>query len=209
MANIGRMVKESIVRELSTELAERPSFFITGVNRLPAAEADALRQKLCASKAKLIVVQRKLGQRVIQPLNIAGLADLFEGSVGLVLPSEDVLPMAKTIVEFIKAHEHQLIVRGGVVDGQLLDKARVEYLASLPPKPVLLAQLVATIEAPLADVILTLERLIGDVAWLAEQAAATKPAAAPAAPAAPSESAPSAPAPSDTAPPADQAPAVP
>lgn len=204
MANIGRMVKESIVSELSTKLAERPSFLVTAVNRLPAAEADALRQKLFASKAKLIVVQRKLGQRVIQPLNIAGLASLFEGSVGLVLPGEDVLPIAKTIVEFIKTHENQLAVRGGVLDGQLLDQARVEQLASLPPKPVLLAQLVATIESPIADVIVTLERLIGDIAELAEQAATKKPAEVPAAaPAAASESAPS-----NTAPPEGEMPAA-
>ena len=177
MANVGRMVKESIVKELSTHLSGRPSFFVTAMNRLPAVEADALRQKLFASKAKLIVVQRKLGQRVVQPLNITGLAELFEGSVGLVLPSEDVLPTAKAIVDFIKTHEDQLAVRGGVMDGQLLDKARVEQLASLPPKPVLLAQVVATIEAPITDVILTLERLIGDIAWLAEQAAARASAA--------------------------------
>lgn len=178
MARVGRMVKESMVKTLETELAERPSFFVTRVNRLTAVEADGLRQKLYASKAKLIVMQRKLGQRVLEPLKIPGLADLLEGSVGLVLPSEDVLPAAKLIVDFIKTHEDQLAVRGGVVDGQLLDKSHVEQLASLSPKPMLLAQVVATIESPLADVIFTLERLIGDLAWLAEQAAATRPAEA-------------------------------
>ena len=64
-----------------------------------------------------------------------------------------------------------------MIDGQLLDSQRVEQLALLPPKPVLLAQLVATIESPMADLIFTIERLIGDLAWTIEQTAAKAPSA--------------------------------
>ena len=176
MASVGRMVKESMVEELSTELSKYPDFFVTTVNRLPASEADLFRRKLSVSQARLVVIKRRLGRRAIESLKLSGLAELLEGSVGLVLPGEDVLPIAKLIVEFIRTHEEQVAVRGAVIDGQVLDKSRVEQLANLPPKPVLLAQVVVTIESPLADVIFTLERLIGDVAWLAEQVAAKKPA---------------------------------
>ena len=178
MASVGRLVKESMVKELSTELSERPDFFVTALGRMPASEADALRQKLYTSKATFVIIQRRLGRRSLDPLKITGLDQLLEGSVALVLSSDNVLPTAKLIVEFIKAHEGQLAVRGAVIDGQLLDRSHVEQLASLPPRAVLLAQVVATIESPLADVVFTLERLIGDVAWIAEQAAAKKPAVA-------------------------------
>ncbi len=201
MAAIGRLVKESMINELTATLAERSNVFVTRINRLPAAEADALRLKLFASKATLVVIKRRLGARALEALKIPGVADLLEGSLGLVVPGDDVLPAAKVIVEFIKTHEEQLAVRGGVVDGQVLDKSRVEQLASLPAKPILLAHVVLTLESPITDVIFTLERLIGDLAWLAEQAAAMRsaPAAAPApepASAPPQADAGSAPAPS-------------
>jgi len=179
MAKVGRMVKEVSVEELCTQLAERPNFFVTAVIRLPAPAADLLRQRLSTSQARLVVVKRRLGLRAAERLKISGLADLLEGSVGLVLSGEDPLVTAKLIVGFRKDHEEALAVRGAVIDGRLLDPAHVEELAQLPPKPMLLVQLVATIESPMADVIFTLERLIGDVAWLAEQAAAKKPAEAP------------------------------
>ena len=179
MAKVGRMVKESSVSEVSNRLAESPNFFVTAVNRLPAADTDAFRQKLFASRARLVMVKRRLGQRALEPLKITGLAELLEGSICLVLVGDDPLATAKLIVEFRKSREEQLLVRGGVIDGQLLDKARVEQLAALPPKPVLLAQVVATLEAPIADVIFTIERLLGDIAWLAEQVAASKPLPAP------------------------------
>ena len=191
MAKVGRMVKEDSVREIATRLSGRPNFFITGINRLSAPNADTLRRQLFGSNARLLVVKRKLGQRAVGGLSVAGLSELLQGSVGIVLADADVPATAKLLVEFRKTHEEQLAVRGAVVDGQLLDASRVEELAQLPPKPVLLAQVVAVIESPIADVIFTLERLIGDIAWLAEQAASQKPnQPTPAAPAAESPNAP-------------------
>ncbi len=178
MPSVGRMVKESMVTELTNELADGPNVFVTALKGLPAPEADALRQKLFGAQSRLLLVKRRLGRRVTEHLKVAGLADLLEGSVGLVLAGDDTLLAAKVIIEFVKAHEGQLTVRGAFIDGQLLDKARVQDLANLPPRPVLLAHVLGTIESPLVDVIFTLERLIGDLAWLAEQAAATRPAPA-------------------------------
>ena len=175
MANVGRLVKETAVKELSDRLSQRPDFLVASVNRLTAGEADSLRQKLFASQARLVMIKRTFGKRMLDQRNLAAVAELFEGSVGIVLPGEEILPAAKILVDFIKTREEKLAVRGGFIDGMLLDKTRVEQLASLPPKPVLLAQVVATIESPLADVIFTLERLIGDLIWAADQAAEKKP----------------------------------
>lgn len=176
MPNVGRLVKEAAVKELSERLSQRPDFLVTAIKRLPAVEADSLRQKLFTSQARLVMIKQTLGKRMMDQLNLSSVTELFEGSVGLVLPGEEILPAAKVIVEFIKTHEEQLAVRGAFIDGMLFDKRRVEELASLPPKPVLLAQVVATIESPIADVIFTLERLIGDVIWAADQAATKRPA---------------------------------
>ncbi len=179
MAKVGRLVKETIINELSTQLGEQPNFFVTRINRLTSTDADALRQKLFGSQASLVMIKQKLGKRAVEGLKIPGLVDLFDGSVGIVLPGEDVLPVAKVIVDFIKTHEEQLSIRGGFIEGTVLDQQRVEHLASLPSKPVLLAQVVFTIEAPIADLIFTIERLVGDVMWAVEQAATKKPQPAP------------------------------
>jgi large subunit ribosomal protein L10 len=179
MPSVGRLVKESAVQQLSERLSQRPDFLVTTINRLPSVDADSLRQKLFASQAKLVLVKRTLGKRVMDQLNLSAVTELFEGSVGLILPGEELLPAAKVIVEFIKTHEEQIAVRGGFIDGMVFDAARVEQLASLPPKPVLLAQVVATIESPMADLVFTLERLIGDLIWAAEQAAEKRPAEQP------------------------------
>ena len=178
MAGVGRMVKESIVRDATEQLNEHSNLFIASVSRLKASEVNTFRQRLGSSQARLIMIKRRLGKRALADLKLPGLEALMEGSVGFVLPSEDVLPIAKILVEFSKTHEEQLTIRGALIDGQLLDDTGVKALAALPPRPVLLAQVLATIESPMAEVICTIEQLIGDVAWLAEEAAKTRPAAA-------------------------------
>ncbi|MBI4342605.1 MAG: 50S ribosomal protein L10 [Candidatus Omnitrophica bacterium] len=175
MAKVGRMVKESSVAEVAARLSERPNFFVTSLTRLPASDADLFRRKLSTSQAKLVMVKRRLSHRALEPLKISGLSELLEGSVGVILAGEDFLQVAKVLIDFHKGREEQLIVRGAVIDGQLLDKSRVQELASLPSKPILLAHVVATLEAPIADVIFTIEQLIGELAWVTEQAAAKQP----------------------------------
>ena len=176
MAKVGRMLKETMVEELTKQLSAQPNVLVTNLNRLTASNADVLRQKLHASQAQLVMVKRRIGLRALEDLKIDGVSSLLEGSVGFVLPqpNQDVLSVAKLIIDFIKSHENQLEVRGAVIDGQLCDKQRVEVLASLPPKPTLLAQVVWTIESPMADLIFTVERLIGDLAWVVEQRAHTQ-----------------------------------
>lgn len=195
MASVGRAVKASMIETLGEHMTERPNLFVTTVNRLSAPEADQLRQKLHASKARLVMIKRRLGQRAVEPLKMAGLRELLEGSIGFVLGGGEALPLAKLLVDFQKTHEEHLVIRGALIDGQLLDQRHVEQLAALPPKPALLTQVVFTIESPLADVIFTIERLIGDLMWNVEQIAAAKPAAAP-----PAESAAASPTASSDAP---------
>lgn len=177
MADVGRMVKELSVEEFSATLAAAPNFFVTQINRLPATEADVLRQKLHTSQARLVMIKRRLSERALERLHTPGLSDLVDGSVGFVFTSGDILQAAKLLIDFRKTHEEQLVVRGALIDGQLFDTTRVEQLAQLPPRPMLLAQVVLTIESPITDVIMTLEQLLGDLAWVAEQVAAHRPAA--------------------------------
>ena len=53
------------------------------------------------------------------------------------------------VSEFAKTND-KLVVKAGAFDGKLLDKAGVNSLASIPAKPVLLAQLAGLLNSPVA-----------------------------------------------------------
>lgn len=178
MAKIGQIVKQGMIDELAKELQERPNVFVTQINKLTAADAGDLRKKLHASQARMIVVKRRLGLRTLEQLKLTQLGELLDGSIGLILSAEDPSPIAKDIYDFMKEHEGQLTLRGGLIEGELLDQKRVETIAKLPAKPQLLAEVAGTLEAPLQDVLSTIERLLGDLAYAIEQLSKQKPAEA-------------------------------
>ena len=183
MAKVGRQVKELMVEELTSALKERQTFFVASVGPLQAGEADTLRKRLSGVQARLLMIKRTLGLQGIRALKLDQAEGLFDGSVTIVLPGEEVIPAAKLLFDFIKEAQDKLVVRGGLIDGQLLDKNRLQELANLPPKPVLIAQLIGVIESPISDVITTLEAAMTELAWVIDEASKKKPAEAPAAPA--------------------------
>ncbi len=171
MAKAGRLVKELMVRELTKALSDQPNFFVASLGPLQAPEADVLRKRLRRVQARLFMVKRTLGLRGIAALQLDGeAADLFAQSSVLVLPGEEVIPAAKLLMEFVKENQEKLTIRGGVVEGRLLDAKRLRDVAELPPKPQLIAQLIFAIESPLTDVVWTLERVLGEVALVLEEA---------------------------------------
>ena len=181
MAKAGRLAKELMVRELTDAVKQRSNFFVASIGPLQAVEADTLRRRLRGVQARVLVVKRTLGLRGMTDLKLnSGTSDLFSGSVALVLPGEDVIPAAKLLVDFAKESQDKLVVRGGWVEGQLLDQKRLQEVAGLPSKLDLVAQLIGVLESPMADLVFTIERVLGDVAWVVEEAAkSVKPVPAP------------------------------
>ena len=179
MAKVGRLVKELMVQELTTALTTRPNFFVASLGSLSAAETDTLRKRLRTSQAQVLMVKRTLGLHGLSAMNLDDAKPLWEGSVALVLPGEDIIPVAKLLMDFAKENQDKLTVRGGLVEGQVLDRKRFEELAGLPPKPQLIARLVGILESPLADLVFTVEAVLGEIAWVLEEASKTTSQSAP------------------------------
>ena len=175
MAKIGRLVKDRIVQDVTSTLKEHPSFFITNLSGLRASDTDTLRKKLRGTNARVLMVKRTLGVRGAGSVGLEGIEQFFEGSVSLVFPGEDIVPAAKLLVDFAKDKQEKVLIRGGLIEGQVLDKKGIEHLASLPSKLQLVAELIGWIEAPITSIILTLENALGEVAWVLEEASKTRP----------------------------------
>lgn len=184
MAKVGRLIKELAVKELTASLKECSSFFVASIGGVTSVETDAFRKRLRASRANLMTVKRTLGLKGLAALKLDEATPLFDGSVTLVLPGEDLIPAAKLLIEFAKSNDEKVAVRGGWVEGQLLDKRRLEELASLPSRPQLLAELIATLESPMTGLVMTVEGVLGELARVIEEAGKKAPAAPAAAPAA-------------------------
>ena len=72
--------------------------------------------------------------------------------------STDPVAAAKVVHDFAKTNE-KLILKAGAIHGQLMDSKAIGALAQLPSREVLLAQLLGTLQAPVATFVRTLNEV--------------------------------------------------
>jgi large subunit ribosomal protein L10 len=80
----------------------------------------------------------------------------------LVFVKEEVPSVAKKLVDFAKENE-QLNVISGFFESRFISKKEIENLAAIPPKDVLLAQLMGTLLAPTSALVRALNALVTNV----------------------------------------------
>jgi len=163
---MNRTEKQTIVDELSAKLRAARSVYVTDFAGLNVAQVTDLRRRLRKAGVDYVVVKNTLARRALADATVAGLDGLLQGSTGLALAPE-ASSAAKVLSDFAKEFQKPS-VKGGVVDGRSVSPAQVKRLASLPPRDVLLAQLGAAMQAPLAGFLGALSALLTQFAGALE-----------------------------------------
>jgi large subunit ribosomal protein L10 len=114
---------------------------------LSAGESDDMRRRIRTARGEFRVAKNTLLRRAVKDTRYAPLESQLGGSVGLILSYADPVELAKTVSSFKDLGE-KFKIRGGVLDGRPLTPAEINDLASLPPREVILAQLLGLLQAP-------------------------------------------------------------
>jgi large subunit ribosomal protein L10 len=140
--------KEMMVLELSDKLKGSENFFMGDYIGLDSEEINALRRQLEAISAEYMVLKNSVAKKALDDLGLGDLKQFVVGSTGLVLSGDDPAATAKTVTKFGKEHK-ALKLRGGFLQGNVVDAQRISYLATLPGREELLAKIVYTIKSPI------------------------------------------------------------
>ncbi len=149
-----RPEKVAIVTEVKERLENATSVVVTEYRGLTVAEMQELRGQLRPSGARYKVYKNTLVRRAADEAGLE-LADHLVGPTALAFaePAEgedrgDVVSMAKALRDFAKAHPN-LIIKGGLFDGDPIDADGIRALADIEPREVLLAKLAGLMAAPM------------------------------------------------------------
>jgi large subunit ribosomal protein L10 len=192
---------------------------LTEYRGLTVKQLQDLRRSLGAN-ANYAVVKNTLAKIAATEAGISGFDDLLTGPTAIAFINGDVVEAAKGLRDFAKANP-TLVIKGGVLDGKLLDASEIAKLADLESREVLLGKLAGAMLASLSQAVYLLNaplaqaaRLAGALQAKAEQdpsilaGGAGTPVAAEEAPAEPAaDAADETEAPADEAPAAEEAPA--
>ena len=91
---------------------------------------------------------------------------ILEGPTALAVSAEDAVAPAKVLKEFIKESKTQALqIKAGLLNGQVIDVAAVEELASLPSREELLAKLLGSMQAPIVNTVNVLQGNIRNLVY--------------------------------------------
>ncbi len=170
-----RQEKEAVIAEVAQLLADSDTLFVSDYRGLTMEQLTELRGKLRESGATFKVVKNTLGGIAADRSGRVAAKELLAGPTAVTFCGEDPVAAAKALSDFARANP-KLEVRGGLLDASLIDAAGVRALASLPPREVLLGQVVGTIAAPMTGLVTVLQGTIGGfvraLSQVAEQRAA-------------------------------------
>jgi len=150
--------KATIVDELAGRLKKAQSVYVTDFTGLNVAQANDLRRKLRKAGVEYVVIKNTLARRALTSASVTGLDGYLKGSTALAF-GKDASGAAKVLTDFAKEHQKPAM-KGGVVDGRAVTPDQIKRLAALPPRDVLLAQLGAAMQAPMAGFLGALQALL-------------------------------------------------
>jgi len=145
-----RPEKVAKVEEVSTQLSGAAATLLTHYRGLSVSEISELRSKLREANAEMKVVKNTLTRRAASKAGMDGINDLLVGPTGLILCAEDPVGPAKVLKAFAKDHPG-LTMRGGYLDGEVLDEVAAIQLADLDSREQLLEKMAGLMYGALAN----------------------------------------------------------
>ena len=138
--------KKKIAEDLHDRFSRSAIIVVTDYKGLDVAAMNDLRRKLRAEAVEYRVVKNSLLVRAADDTEAALIKKHFKGPSAVAISYEDPVAPAKVLTQFAKEND-KLEIKIGVLNGKVLDVNAIKELASLPGREVLLAQLLATLNA--------------------------------------------------------------
>jgi len=151
--------KQAVVAEISAELANAQAVVLAEYRSLRVGEMTELRKKARSSGVYLRVLKNTLARRAVADTPFKGLAEKMVGPLAYGI-SSDPVAAAKVLHEFARGNE-KFVIRAGAMPNVVMSPKEVADLARMPGRQELLATLMATMQAPVAKLVRTLNEVPG------------------------------------------------
>jgi large subunit ribosomal protein L10 len=138
--------KQQIAQELHGCFERAKVVILTDYKGLNVGAMTELRRRLKQAGIEYRVVKNSLLERASADTPAAAIKDAFKGPSAIALSYDDPVAPAKVLSQFAKEND-KLKIRLGVLSGKVIGEADIKSLADLPPREVLLAQLLGVLNA--------------------------------------------------------------
>jgi large subunit ribosomal protein L10 len=149
--------KKAVVKEVSAQLAAAQAIVLAEYRGLEVGNMTELRRQARRSGVYLRVLKNTLARRAVKDTPFEKLADQMVGPLVYGI-SSDPVATAKVMNEFAKGND-KFVIKAGAMPNAVISPKEVAALASMPSREELLAKLIGTMQAPIAQFVRTLNEV--------------------------------------------------
>jgi large subunit ribosomal protein L10 len=174
--------KARTIEQAKEWYAKSTGVVFTDYRGLKVKELQALRADLRKKGGEIHVLKNTLFLIAAGEDTAKLPADLHNGTTAFAFVYENEAEVAKALLDYAKSSK-KLVVKGGFFGGKAIDAKGVETLSQLPPKEVLISQVIGLIASPLSNLVGVIEALYADpirvIGAVADKVAEGSPAPTP------------------------------
>jgi large subunit ribosomal protein L10 len=157
--------KVAEVEAIKGYLNDSVAALLTEYRGLKVKDMGELRASLRGSSTEYRVLKNTLTGIAVSEVGFQELLPLLDGPTAVAFVHGDPVQAAKDLAEFARTHP-ALVVKGGVLDGKVLDADSVRHLATLESRDVMLARLAGLFQASLTRTAILLAAPLRQVATM-------------------------------------------
>jgi len=148
--------KKKIVEEMTETLKSQAGVFID-YKGITVNEDTQMRVKMREANVDYSVIRNRLMKFAIKNVGFDELESILVGTTSLAVSNEDPIAPARIIKEYTDKLKNYFEIKAGFMDGKVLSADEVKAIASIPALPVLQAQLLGTMLAPITSLAVVLK----------------------------------------------------
>ena len=151
--------KKAIVEALADKLGRAASGVLVKYEGITVEQDTKLRAALREAGVEYTVIKNTLIGKACDKVGFEALKPHLEGMNAIAVSLEDPIAPAKILKEYADKIE-TFEIKGGILDGAVVDAETVNELATIPSKETLVAKLLGSIQSPLYKFAYVLQAIV-------------------------------------------------
>ncbi len=142
--------KKQVVEEIKAKIQNSKSVVFVKFNGLSVAEDTELRREFRKNNVEYKVLKNTLIKRAFNDLGITDFDDDLNGPTSVAFGADET-GASKVIIDAVKKYDNKVSVKSAFVDGGKVGVEGVKALAAMPSKEELIAKMLGSLQAPIAN----------------------------------------------------------
>jgi len=156
--------KEAILAEIQEKVAHSSAIVVADYRSLKVTDMASLRKKLRPLQAECKVAKNTLFRLAAKDRIPEEFLPHLEGPSAFIFIEGDPVESAKVLSDFHREHR-TFQIKAGLIGDKYITAEQVQALSRIPPREVLIAQMLGSLQSPITSLVGTLQGVISNLVF--------------------------------------------